>query len=60
MLKNLSPEKLAILATEIAIDISKNKDIDDIYLIKTIMSQISDVLSTIINQRINLKKNCDF
>ena len=60
MLKNLSPEKLAILATEIAIDISKNKDIDDIYLIKTIMSQISDVLSTIINQRINLKKNCDY
>lgn len=60
MFKNLSPEKLAILATEIAIDISKNKDIDDIYLIKTIISQISDVLSTIINQRINLKKNCDF
>ncbi|MBO4412573.1 MAG: hypothetical protein J5779_00990 [Clostridia bacterium] len=60
MLKNISPEKLAILATEIAIDISKNKEIEDIYLIKTIMSQISDVLSTIINQRINLKKNCDF
>lgn len=56
MLENLSPENLAILATEIAIDISKNKGIDDIYLIKVLMSQISDVLSTIVNQRINLDK----
>lgn len=58
MLNNLSPEKLALLATEIAIEISKNKEIDDIYLIKTLMNQISDVLSTIINQRLNLHKKC--
>ena len=54
-MKNCSPEKLAIIATQIAIEISKGKDIDELNLIKCLIGQVSSVISTIILQRINNK-----
>ena len=56
MLKDMPPDKLALFATQIAIDMSKNKDLDDLFLLRTIVGQISCVLSTIISQKIDLDK----
>mgnify|MGYP006962940727 CR=1 FL=1 len=56
MLKDMPPDKLALFATQIAIDISRGKDLDDLFLIRTIIGQISCVLSTIISQKIDLDK----
>ncbi len=53
----LSPEQLAFLATSIAVDLAKNKDIEEIGLIRTVLSQISATLATIINQKCNQDKN---
>lgn len=52
----MPPDKLALFATQIAIDMSKNKDLDDLFLLRTIVGQISCVLSTIISQKIDLDK----
>lgn len=56
MLKDMPPDKLALFATQIAIDISRGKDLDDLFLIRTIIGQMSCVLSTIISQKIDLDK----
>ncbi|MGN0748335.1 MAG: hypothetical protein ACI4L1_01480 [Christensenellales bacterium] len=56
-MKNCPPEKLAFLATQIAIEISRGKDISQLNLIKTVVGQISCVLQTIICQRVN--QDCD-
>lgn len=52
----MPPDKLALFATQIAIDISRGKDLNDLFLIRTIIGQISCVLSTIISQKIDLDK----
>lgn len=54
-MKNCSPEKLALLATEIAIELSRGKDITEINVIKSLVNQVGCVLQTIISQRINEK-----
>ena len=54
-MKNCSPEKLALLATQIAIELSKGKDITEINVIKSVANQICCVLQTIISERINQK-----
>ena len=54
-MKNCSPEKLALLATEIAIELSRGKDITEINVIKSVANQICCVLQTIISERINQK-----
>ena len=56
MLKDMPPDKLALFATQIAIDISRGKDLNDLFLIRTIIVQISCVLSTIISHKIDLDK----
>lgn len=56
MLRDMPPDKLALFATQIAIDISRGKDLDDLFLIRTIIGQMSCVLSTIISQKIDLDK----
>lgn len=56
-MKNCSPEKLAILATQIAIEMSRDKDISEINLLKTLTGQICSVLQTIVLQKINLKND---
>jgi hypothetical protein len=53
----IPPERVAILATQIAIEIAKGKDIDEINLYKSVASQISSVLQVIISQRFVNKKN---
>ncbi len=54
-MNNCSPEKLALIATQIAIEISKGKSIEQLNTIKNVINQISSVLSTIICERINEK-----
>ncbi len=54
-----TPEKIALVATQIAIEMSKGKSIEELNLIKSIASQISCVLHTIISQRIIDEKRCD-
>lgn len=51
-MKNCSGEKLALIATQIAIEISKGKNIAELNLIKGIVSQISCTLQTIISKKI--------
>lgn len=50
-MKNCSPEKLAIIATQIAVEISKGKSISEINVIKSVVGQISCVLQTIACQK---------
>lgn len=52
----MPPEKLALFATQLAIDISKGKCLDDLFLLKNVISQVSCVLSTIISQKIEFDK----
>ncbi len=52
--KYCSPEKVALLATEIAIEMSKGKDIAELNLIRNITLQVGAVIQTIIIQKINL------
>ncbi|MCI5797728.1 MAG: hypothetical protein MR024_03835 [Firmicutes bacterium] len=56
MLKDMPPDKLALFATQIAIDISRGKELDDLFLLRTLIGQISCVMSTIISQKIDLDK----
>lgn len=56
MLNDLPPDKLALFATQLAIDIAKGKSLDDLFLLRNIVGQISCVLSTIISQKIDLDK----
>ncbi len=56
-MKDCSPEKLALIATQIAIEISRGKNIDQLNTIKCLINQVSSVISTIILQRINNKLN---
>ena len=53
----IPPERVALLATQIAIEIARGKDIDEINLYRNIASQISSVLQVIISQRFVNKKN---
>lgn len=52
------PERMVLLATQIAIEIAKGKDIEEINLARNIASQISSALQVIVSQRlINEKRN---
>lgn len=55
-MKNCSPEKLAIIATQIAVELARGKDVLEINVIKSVVGQISCALQTIVCQRINLEK----
>ena len=57
-MENLSPEQVAFLATSIAVDLAKNKSIEEINLIKTIANQVCATLSTICAQRFLQEENC--
>ena len=52
----MPPEKLALFATHLSIDISNGKSLDDLFLLKNVINQVSCVLSTIISQKIDLDK----
>lgn len=53
------PEKMALLATQIAIEIAKGKSIEEIHLARNMASQISSALQVIVSQRlINEKHDC--
>lgn len=54
-MNNCSPEKLALIATQIAIEISKGKSIEQLNTTRNVINQISSVISTIISQRLNDK-----
>lgn len=58
-MENLSPEQVAFLATSIAVDLAKGKDIEEINLIKTIANQVCATLSTICTQRFLLEEKCN-
>ena len=52
----MPPDMLALFATQIAIDLSRGKSLDDLFLLKNVISQVSCVMSTIISQKIDLDK----
>lgn len=55
----VSPEKVLLLSTQIAIELAKGKTIEEINLYKSMASQISSALQVIISQRfVNKSKNC--
>lgn len=55
---NLSPEQLTFLATSIAVELTKDKDIDEISVLKSVISQVCDSINTIVAQRCLLEKKC--
>ncbi len=56
-MKNCSHEKLVLIATQIALEISKGKSIAELNLIKSVVNQISCVLQTVISQKISDDKD---
>lgn len=55
-MKNLSPEQVTLLGTSIAVDLAKNKDLDELSTLINIVGQVSCSLSTIFNQKICIGK----
>lgn len=55
-MKNLSAEQVAVIGTSIAVDIAKNRDIDDLSTIINIVGQVQGTLSTIFNQKVCVEK----
>ncbi|MDD4110638.1 MAG: hypothetical protein PHS54_03695 [Clostridia bacterium] len=54
----IPPERMVQLATQIAIELAKGKDIEEINLARNIASLISSALQVILSQRcINERKN---
>jgi hypothetical protein len=53
---DISPEKMVLLATQVAIEISKDKNIEEINLARNIASQISSALQVILSQRLIIEK----
>lgn len=51
-MENLSPEQIAVLGTSIAVNLAKDKNIDEISSLINIVGQISCTLSTIINEKL--------
>ena len=47
----ISPEKLVLLASSISIEISKDKNIDEINEIKNLLSLIANNLQAIVSQK---------
>lgn len=50
---------MVLLATQVAIEISKGKSIDEINLARNIASQISAALQVIVSQRLIIEKKDD-
>ena len=50
-MKDLSPEKLTLLATSFAIDLAKGKDEREIIAIKNFVGQVYSSLGTICTQK---------
>lgn len=53
----ISPEKVVLLSTQVAIELAKGKDIDEINLYRSVASHISSALQVIISQRF-VNENC--
>ena len=51
-MKNCSPEKLALLSTQIALELSRGKTLSELNLIKSVISQISATMQVIISKKI--------
>lgn len=49
-MENCSPEKLALISTQIALELSKGKTISQLNLIKSVLTQISATMQTIISK----------
>ena len=52
----ISPEKLVLLATSIALEISKDKTINQINIYRNLFSTVASNLQAIINQQLYNKK----
>lgn len=55
----MTPEEITIAATSIAIELAKEKDVDEIFALKNLLSQISQSLLTIAAQKQYISKNCN-
>lgn len=59
-MQNMSPEQLALLATSIAIDLGKNKSIEELNLLLTLLNQIESAICTMIaQQKFLIDRNCE-
>ena len=47
----MTPEQLALLATSIAIDLGKNKSIEELNLLLSLLNQIESAICTMIAQQ---------
>lgn len=52
IMENCSPEKLALISTQIALELSKGKTIPQLNLIKSVLTQISATMQTIISKKL--------
>ncbi len=51
-MENCSPEKLALISTQIALELSRGKTISQLNLIKSVLTQISATMQTIISKKL--------
>ena len=54
-MENLSPEKVILIATNIALELTKGKSCDEINIIKNILKQVIETINTILWQKIFLE-----
>lgn len=52
-MENCSPEKLALISTQIALELSRGKTISQLNLIKSVLTQISATMQTIISKKLS-------
>lgn len=52
IMENCSPEKLALISTQIALELSRGKTISQLNLIKSVLTQISATMQTIISKKL--------
>lgn len=55
-MKELTPAEVAYIATTLALELAKCKDIDELTITRNIVTQISSTLQTIISQKLLCEK----
>lgn len=54
----LSPERMTMIATSIAMELASGKKADEILVLRNISNQITQTLYTLYTQTLYLEKNC--
>ena len=59
-MENVPPERLVLLASQIAIEIAKGKGVEEINLARSMATQVASALQVILSQRLINEKRFKF